>query len=206
MVFAVSLPFLNEIVALFLVSVLIAYICYRIKLVPIAGFLIAGVIIGPNALALVQDQELVNMLAEIGIILLLFTIGIEFSLEKLSRIRNAIFVGGGLQVLLSVAAVVGILLFFEVDWKVSIYTGFLVALSSTAIILGLLSEQRKTDTPVGRLSLAVLIFQDFAIIVMVLLIPILSGESDSTSDIFLILGKAVLLIAVVIVLAQKIVP
>jgi len=206
MFFAVSLPFLNEIVALFMVSVLIAYICYKIKLVPIAGFLIAGVIIGPNALGIVQDQELVDMLAEIGIILLLFTIGIEFSLDKLSRIKNAIFVGGGLQVLLSVAAVVAILLLFDVDWKVAVYTGFLVALSSTAIILGLLSEQGKTDTPVGRLSLAVLIFQDFAIIAMVLLVPILSGQSDSVQDVFIVLGKAVLLIAVVVVLARKIVP
>lgn len=206
MVFAVSLPFLNEIVALFLVSVLIAYICYRIKLVPIAGFLIAGVIIGPNALGLVQDIELVDMLAEIGIILLLFTIGIEFSLEKLARIKNAIIVGGGLQVSLSVAAVVGILIFFGVEWKVAVYTGCLVALSSTAIILGLLSEQGKTDTPTGRLSLAVLIFQDLAIIAMVLLIPILSGESDSTADVFIVLGKAALLITLVVVLARKVVP
>lgn len=206
MVFAVSLPFLNEIVALFLVSVLIAYICYKIKLVPIAGFLIAGVIIGPNALGLVQDIELVDMLAEIGIILLLFTIGIEFSLEKLARIKNAIIVGGGLQVSLSVAAVVGILIYFGVDWKVAVYTGCLVALSSTAIILGLLSEQGKTDTPTGRLSLAVLIFQDLAIIAMVLLIPILSGESDSATDVFIVLGKAALLITVVVVLARKVVP
>ncbi|MAL16675.1 MAG: sodium:proton exchanger [Balneola sp.] len=206
MLFAVSLPFLNEIVALFMVSVLIAYICYRIKLVPIAGFLIAGVIIGPNALGIVQDQELVDMLAEIGIILLLFTIGIEFSLDKLSRIRNAIFIGGGLQVLLSVGAVVGILMYFGVDWKVGIYTGCLVALSSTAIILGLFSEQGKTDTPVGRLSLAVLIFQDFAIIAMVLLVPILSGQSESVTDLFVVLGKAILLIIVVVLLARKIVP
>ncbi|WP_020402086.1 cation:proton antiporter [Gracilimonas tropica] len=206
MTFAVSLPFLNEIVALFLVSVLIAYICYRIKLVPIVGFLIAGVIIGPNALGLVQDIELVDMLAEIGIILLLFTIGIEFSLEKLARIKDAIMIGGGLQVGISVAAVVGILFLFEVDWKVAVYTGCLVALSSTAIILGLLSEQGKTDTPVGRLSLAVLIFQDLAIIAMVLLIPILSGKSDSISDVFLVLGKAVALIAVVVFAARKVVP
>ncbi len=81
MVTAVTLPFLTELVALFTVSVGIAYLCYRFKIVPIVGFLIAGVVIGPNALGLVQDQELVDMLAEIGIILLLFTIGIEFSLE-----------------------------------------------------------------------------------------------------------------------------
>ena len=206
MFFAVSLPFLNEIVALFLVSVFIAYLCYRLKLVPIAGFLLAGVVIGPNALGLVQDQELVDMLAEIGIILLLFTIGIEFSLEKLARIKNAIIVGGGLQVVLSIAAVTGVLFLFNVDWKVALYTGCLVALSSTAIILGLLSDQGKTDTPVGRLSLAVLIFQDLAIIAMVLLIPIFSGESNSLKDVFLVLGKAALLIALVVILARKVVP
>lgn len=206
MFFAVSLPFLNEIVALFLVSVVIAFLCYKIKLVPIVGFLLAGVVIGPNALGLVQDQELVDMLAEIGIILLLFTIGIEFSLEKLARIKNAIFIGGGLQVLLTVASVLGIFLLLNINWKIGIYTGFLVALSSTAIILGLLSEQNKTDTPVGRLSLAVLIFQDFAIIAMVLLIPLLSGESGSTLDILIVLGKAVLLVIGIVLLARKVVP
>lgn len=206
MFFAVSLPFLNEIVALFLVSVVIAFLCYKIKLVPISGFLLAGVLIGPNALGLVQDQSLVDMLAEIGIILLLFTIGIEFSLEKLARIRSAIFIGGGLQVLLSIVSVLGILILLNVDWKVGIYTGFLVALSSTAIILGLLSEQKKTDTPVGRLSLAVLIFQDFAIIAMVLLVPLLSGEGGSPMDIMIVLGKAVLLIIGIVLLARKIVP
>lgn len=206
MLLAVSLPFLNEIVALFLVSVVIAFLCYKIKLVPIAGFLLAGVLIGPNALGLVQDQELVDMLAEIGIILLLFTIGIEFSLEKLAKIRTAIFIGGGLQVLFTGASVLGIFLLLNVDWRIGIYTGFLVALSSTAIILGLISEQNKTDTPVGRLSLAVLIFQDFAIIAMVLLVPILSGESGSSIDVLMVLGKAVLLIIGIVLLARKIVP
>lgn len=204
--FAVSLPFLNEIVALFLVSVLIAYICYRIKLVPVVGFLLAGVIIGPNALGLVYEQELVNNLAEIGIILLLFTIGIEFSLEKLSKIKTAIFLGGGLQVVLTIGVVIGILQFFGTDIKVAIYTGCLVALSSTAIILGLLSEQGKTDTPTGRLSLAVLIFQDLAIIAMVLMVPILSGENESINEIFIVLGKAILLIALVVLMARKVVP
>ena len=203
---AVSLPFLNEILALFLVAVIIAFICYKIKLVPIIGFLFAGVIIGPNALGLVQDQELVDILAEIGIILLLFTIGIEFSLEKLNKIKSAIFIGGGLQVSLTVVSVVGILILLNVNWKIGIYTGFLVALSSTAVILGLLSEQGKTDTPVGRLSLAVLIFQDFAIIAMVLLVPLLSGENGSTSDILIVLGKAVLLVLGIVLLARKIVP
>lgn len=206
MILAVTLPFLNEIVALFIVSVGIAYLCYRFHLVPIVGFLIAGVVIGPHALGLVHNQELVDILAEIGIILLLFTIGIEFSLEKLNRIRNAIFVGGGLQVVITTGLVTGILFLFDVSWQSGIYTGCLVALSSTAIILGLLSDQEETDTPTGQLSLAVLIFQDLAIIVMVLLIPILSGSSDSSAALLWVLGKAILLIAFVLILAQRVVP
>ncbi len=206
MIFAVTLPFLSELVALFTVSVVIAYLCYRLKIVPIVGFLIAGVIIGPNALGLVQDQELVDILAEIGIILLLFTIGIEFSLEKLSRIKKAILLGGGLQVGLTTALVAVIFWIFGVTWNAAIYTGCLVALSSTAIILGLLSDEDKTDTPTGQLSLAVLIFQDLIIIVMVLLVPMLAGGSQTLSEFGWIIAKAVMLIALVLVLAQRIVP
>lgn len=206
MIFAVTLPFLTELVALFTVSVFIAYICYRFKIVPIAGFLIAGVTIGPNALGLVQDQELVNMLAEIGIILLLFTIGIEFSLEKLSRIKKAIFLGGGFQVSITVTLVAFILSFWGVNWNSAIYTGCLVALSSTAIILGVYSDEDKTDTPAGQLSLAVLIFQDLIIILMVLLIPVLAGQSQSMSEIGWVLLKAAVLILVVLLLAHRLVP
>lgn len=206
MIFAVSLPFLPELVALFTISVGIAYLCYRVNIEPIVGFLLAGVIIGPNALGLVQDQELVDMLAEIGIILLLFTIGIEFSLERLSRIKKAIFMGGGLQVVITTTLVAVGFYLFGTDWSASIYTGCLVALSSTAIILGLLSNQDKTDTPSGQLTLAVLIFQDLAIILMVLLVPFLAGDSQSISDIGRILVTAVLLIILVLVLTQRIVP
>jgi CPA2 family monovalent cation:H+ antiporter-2 len=203
---AVTIPFLNEMVALFVVSVGIAYLCYRLRLVPIAGFLIAGVLIGPNALALVENQELVDILAEVGVILLLFTIGLEFSLEKLSRIGRAIFVGGGIQVAVSVALVAGVLLAFGVSWQAGVYTGCLVALSSTAIVLGLLAERDETDTPTGQLSLAILIFQDLAIVAMVLLVPILAGESSTLGEVLWVLGKAGLLIAAVLVLARRVVP
>ena len=204
--FAVTLPFLNEMVALFIVSVAIAYLCYRLRLVPIAGFLLAGVLMGPSALGFVDDQELVDMLAEIGVILLLFTIGLEFSLEKLSRIRRAIFVGGGLQVALTIALVTGILVALGVSWQAGVYTGCLVALSSTAIVLGLLAERAETDTPQGRLSLAILILQDLAIVVMVLIVPMLAGEGGTAGALLWVLGKALLLIVAVLVLARRVVP
>lgn len=206
MVLAASLPFLTELVMLFVISVLIAYLCYHFKIVPIAGFLITGVIIGPEALGLVPDKELVDVLAEIGIILLLFTIGIEFSLEKLGRIKKAIFVGGGLQVAITTLVVTLILMGLDVEWNYGIYTGFLVALSSTAIVLGLLSDEGKTDTPSGQLSLAVLIFQDLAIVLMVLLVPILAGGGETVGGLLWVLGKAALVVAGVLVLAERIVP
>ncbi len=206
MVLAVQLLFLNEIVALFVVSVVIAYLSYRLRLVPIAGFLLAGVVIGPSALGLIHHLELVNNLAEIGVILLLFTIGLEFSLDKLSRIGRAIFVGGGLQVALSTAIVTLTLVSLGMGWKAGIYTGCLVALSSTAIVLGLLAERDETDTPTGRLSLAILIFQDLAIVLMVLLVPILAGSGGSTREVLGVLGKALLLVAGVLVLARRLVP
>jgi len=203
---AVNVTFLNEIVILLMVSVLMAYISYRLKLVPIVGFLVAGVIIGPHATALVEDLELVEILAEIGVILLLFTIGIEFSLEKLNRIKKAILIGGGLQVFSTIGIVTLLLFIFGVNTQVAIYTGCLIALSSTAIVLGIYSQQGKTDTPEGQVALAVLIFQDLAIIAMVLLIPLLAGGEGSTFDLFFVLGEAIGLIAVILVLARKVVP
>lgn len=204
--FAVALPFLNDMVLLFVVCAIFAYLSYRMRLVPIAGFLLAGIAIGPNSLGLIDDVELVDMLAEIGVILLLFTIGMEFSLQKLSRIRRVVFVGGGLQVFFSVVLVTGVLLTFGVNWKVGIYTGCLVALSSTAIVMGLLTERGEADTPSGRLSLAIVIFQDLAIVVMVLVVPILAGTAVTLNEILLVLSKALLLIMAILVLARRVVP
>ncbi len=203
---ATAFPFLNEMVVLFIASAFIAYLCYRLRFPPIAGFLLAGIIIGPNSLGLVYDQSLVDILAEVGIILLLFTIGLEFSLEKLARIGRAIIVGGGMQVALSILMVLGVLLAFDIHWKAGVYTGCLVALSSTAIVLGLLSDRDETDSAAGRLSLAILIFQDLAIVVMVLLVPTLAGHQTTPFELFWVLGKALVLITTVLILARRIVP
>ncbi len=202
----VTLPFLGELVALFVLSILIAYICYRIHLVPIVGFLLAGTLVGPTAFALVEDPDLITSTAEIGVILLLFTIGVEFSLERLSRIARSILVGGGLQVVVTVAVVAAGLLAFGVDWRDGVFTGFLVALSSTAIVLSLLAERGETDGPAGQQTLAILVFQDLAVIAMVLLIPLLSGEGGSTFQLLKSLGLALLIIVVVLVSARKIIP
>jgi monovalent cation:H+ antiporter-2, CPA2 family len=199
-------PFLVEAVAIVGAAALIAYASYRIGLVPIVGFLLAGVCIGPHALALVDDPALVDAAAEVGVILLLFTIGIEFSLDRLARIKMLIFGGGGLQVALSSLAVTAILTPFGVDWRAALFTGFLVSLSSTAIVLKLIANRGETGSDYGQVSMGLLIFQDLAIIVMVLLVPMLGGGQGTGLHILLALAKAVGIILVVLVLARRLMP
>lgn len=200
-------PFFTEVAALIVAGALIAYISFRLRLVPIVGFLLAGVLIGPNALGLVRDQALVDATAEVGVILLLFTIGIEFSLEKLARIQRLIFGGGTMQVVGSIAATALILLAFGVDWRSGIFTGMLVALSSTAIVLKLLADKSETNAEHGQVGLGLLIFQDLAIVLMVLLVPVLSTSGGGgAGEIAIALGTAGAIIVVVLVLARRIMP
>ena len=199
-------PFLVQSVAIVVAAATIAYLSYRIGLVPIVGFLIAGVVIGPHGLRLVEDQALVDSAAEIGVILLLFTIGIEFSLEKLAKIKTLIFGGGGLQVSLATVTVVAVLAAAGVDWRAALFTGFLVSLSSTAIVLKLLADRGDTTTTTGQVILALLIFQDLAVIVMVLVVPMLGSGGGSTAGIVWALGKALALILTVLLVARRLMP
>jgi monovalent cation:H+ antiporter-2, CPA2 family len=208
MTFAVEIapPFLVQAVAIVGAAALVAYISQRLGLVPIVGFLIAGIVIGPHALKLVDDPALVNASAEIGVILLLFTIGIEFSLEKLARIKALIFGGGGLQVSLASLCVLGVLAFSGVEWRAALFTGFLVSLSSTAIVLKLLSDRGETASTSGQVTLGLLIFQDLAVIVMVLVVPMLGSGGGSGVGILWALGKALALILAVLLTARRFMP
>ncbi len=202
-------PFFNELAILMISSSLIAFIGFRVGLIPILGFLLAGVIIGPNALGLVQNPELIDAAAEVGVILLLFTIGIEFSLETLARISRLIFIGGGLQVGGTILLTTLLLSMFGVNWKTGIYTGFLIALSSTAIVMKLLADGNSASSESGQAALGILIFQDLAVIVMVLLIPLLgseSGEGNSVLGLLWALAKAGGIIVLVLVLARRVMP
>jgi CPA2 family monovalent cation:H+ antiporter-2 len=208
MMFAASVapPFLAESAAIVIAAAAIALLSYRVGLVPIVGFLLAGVVIGPHALGLVDDPDLVNAAAEIGVILLLFTIGIEFSLTKLSRLKLLILGGGGLQVVLASAGVLAVLALAGVDWKPGLYTGFLVSLSSTAIVLKLLADRGETVSEQGQVMVGLLIFQDLAVIVMVLVVPILGVGGGSGTAIVWALGKALALIVTVLVVARRVMP
>ena len=198
--------FLSEIVALITATALVAYWGNRIGVMPIVSFLVTGAIIGPYALGLVHDEALIEAAAEVGVLLLLFTIGIEFSLEKLARIKRIIFLGGGLQVGLVIALVTGLLALFGVDWRTGVFTGCLVALSSTAIVMKLLMSAGEMGSREGQATLGVLIFQDLAVVAMLLLVPMLGGMGGSGWGIALALGKAAGIVALVLVTARRIMP
>jgi len=198
--------FLTDVCVLLAVAAAAAYACHRLGLVPIVGFLLAGVLIGPNALGLVRNQSVVEAAAELGVLLLLFTIGIEFSLEKLARIKRLILVGGGLQVGFVTAAVTALLVAFGADWRAGVFSGFLAALSSTAIVTKLLGDRAQTRGREGQAALGVLILQDLAVVLMVLLVPVLAGRGGSALEVAWALGKAGLIIALVLVCARRVLP
>ncbi|HEX8618499.1 MAG TPA: cation:proton antiporter, partial [Thermoanaerobaculia bacterium] len=197
---------LSQVVALVVASAVIAYVCHRLRILPIVGFLIAGVVIGPNALGLVEDAAFIDFVAEIGIVLLLFTLGIEFSLDRVWKIKRAIFIGGGLQLGLTIAAATGILALLGIDWRTGFYTGALIALSSTAIVLRVLSDRGELGTAKGQLSLGILIFQDLAIVGLVLVLPLLARGGGSPLLIVRGLGIAALIVTLIVIVARRVMP
>jgi CPA2 family monovalent cation:H+ antiporter-2 len=199
--------YLGTSAALVIAAAAVGYLSVRLRVVPIVGFLLAGVLIGPFQLGLVAGEGAVQAVAEVGVILLLFTIGIEFSLGRLARVWRWIVVGGGAQVLLATLAGIGLVAVLGGDLGTGVFTGFLIALSSTAIVLKLVSDAGETNSVRGRLALAVLIFQDLAVVAMVLVVPVLgTGSGGGPLDLLRALGVAVLVIAVVLVVARRVMP
>src|SRR5882672_3996713 len=198
---------LKDLAIIFAVSLLVILVFHRIKLPALPGFIVAGVVLGPNALGLVSDAHQVESLAEVGVILLLFTIGIEFSLSRLREMGRQVVAGGGSQVGLTVVLATLLAMVLHLDWRVAVLLGFLVALSSTAIVLKGLTDKGEIDAPHGRLATGVLIFQDLCVVPMMLVLPFLAGRSGGGAGALLLaLGKAVLVVISVLVLARTVVP
>lgn len=177
-----EVPFLYEIVIIFLLSIVVTIICNRLKLPVTVGFLLTGVLCGPSLLGIVSDREAIDEVAEIGVAMLLFTIGMELSGDALNRLKRPVFLGGSLQIGLTVLAVTGLAVLYGQSYQRGIFWGCLVALSSSAIVLRILQEKGATNTPSGRLSLAILVFQDIMVAPMLLSVPLLSGTIDLTFE------------------------
>src|SRR3990170_3337101 len=178
-----ELVFLKSLVIILCISAIIVFVLGRLKISSIVGFLIAGVIVGPHGAHLISDVKDVELFAEIGVILLMFTIGLEFSLKNLLKLRRSIFGGGLVQIVLTIAVVVLLIsLFVKHSLDVAIFEGFLISLSSTAIVMKILMEKSEIYSPHGRMSVGMLIFQDLCIVPFMLLIPVLAGIVISESE------------------------
>jgi len=201
------IPLLQDILVLLVFSVVIVFILQRLKLPSVIGFLVAGVIIGPYGLSLVREVEQVEILSEIGVILLLFVIGMELSIKQLASIKKTVFIGGFLQMGITLLVAGLIYYFLGNPWNESLFVGFLFSLSSTAIVLKTLQDRREMSTAHGRNALAILIFQDIIVVPMMLITPLISGESgDLTSSIISLLLKTAAVIVVTVLLARYVVP
>ena len=198
---------LQDLAVIFAVSVLVVLVFHRFRLPALPGFIVAGLLLGPNALGLVADVHAVEALAEVGVILLLFTIGIEFSLARLREMARQVVGVGLLQVGLTAAAATVLGLVLVSRWQVAVFLGLLVALSSTAIVLKVLTDRGEIDAPHGRLATAILIFQDLCVVPIMLLVPFLAGTAKGgAAGMAVALGKAALIVVGVIVAARLLVP
>ena len=155
---------IRDIVLILLVSLPIIYIFRKINLPSITGFLIAGMIIGPYGFHIISDTGDIQTMAEMGVILLLFTIGLEVNPASLYKMKKFLLYSGGFQVTLSIILPALILLIFKIPMKLGIFLGMLISLSSTAIVLKILSEKNQIDSPHGKITLGILVFQDLAVV------------------------------------------
>jgi monovalent cation:H+ antiporter-2, CPA2 family len=200
-------PLSTDLLVLLLVSIPIAFVCHRLRLPVMVGFMITGVLIGPSALGLIKDLDVIEKLAEIGIALLLFTIGLEFSLRRLMEMKRLVLGGGGLQVVLTILIAMAVEMLRSKPMNQALFFGFLVALSSTALVLKSYADRMEIDTLYGRASVGILLFQDLCIVPMMLLVPILSGrDGSSVANIALAIGKSAAVIGGIVFTARKIVP
>ncbi|MBL4774496.1 MAG: cation:proton antiporter [Mariprofundus sp.] len=193
-------PYLVDIIILLAAAVIAVPFFKFIRFGAVPGFLIAGVIVGPSGLALISNIEEIGQLAEIGVVLLLFVIGVELKPSRLWLMRRLVFGLGTLQVLTTGILLGGAAyLFFDIPLRAAILIGPALALSSTAFVLQLLAEQRSLTSVYGRTSFAVLLLQDIAVVPLLALVPLLAiSEMSISADIGLALAESLLILGLVV--------
>ncbi|HYP87163.1 MAG TPA: cation:proton antiporter [Polyangiaceae bacterium] len=202
-------PLLDELAIVAALAVVVTVLLSRLKLPTVAGLLSAGALLGPFGLGLVSSVHAIEVLAEIGVVLLLFSIGLEFSLARLRDVLRQVALGGALQVGLTTAVVTGIAVALRQPIGRGVFYGFAFSLSSTAIVLRALSERRELDAPHGKFIVGTLIFQDLCVVPMVLIVPLLGGGApagQAAASIGLALGKAAVVVVGTVVVARFVVP
>jgi monovalent cation:H+ antiporter-2, CPA2 family len=202
-----EIHFFEELLIVLTVTISIVFLFQKLRVPAIVGFLLAGVIIGPGGLGLIKNVDQVETLADIGVVLLLFTIGIEFSLESFVAMQRRIIWAGFLQVFATISLVLVIALSLDASTGVGVFYGFLVTMSSTAIVLRIFNDRGETNSIQGRLASGMLLFQDLCIVPMMLMVPFLaqSGEGSLLGVAWAIV-KSLLALVLIVWAARKLVP
>jgi monovalent cation:H+ antiporter-2, CPA2 family len=189
---------LRDIVIIFALATFVNLLFTRLKIPTVVGYLITGMVAGPFLLGLVADMENIEALAEVGVIFLLFTLGIELSLKQLVKIRKTVFLGGATQVGLTAVVFYFLSIIYGMDWRSSLLIGFLIAISSTTLILKVLQERSEVSSNYGQTVLGISIFQDLLLVPLLLLASILGNpEVELGSELIILLLKATGIIAFV---------
>ena len=198
---------LQPILILLAAAVLAVVACRFLELPPIIGYLAVGLALGPRALGVVPDDAQTRLLAEIGVVFLMFSIGLEFSLGKLRVMRREVFGLGSAQVAITIAVCVALALAIGggAGWRAGLAIGGVVAMSSTAVVSKLLSERMELDTPHGRSIVGVLLFQDLAVVPLLILVPVLGQPAGEIgAAVALALAKAAFVLAVVLLAGPRV--
>ncbi|MEZ5966661.1 MAG: cation:proton antiporter [Planctomycetota bacterium] len=199
-------PILLDLALLFALCVGVVIVFHRLRLPPVVGFLLTGVAIGPNALGLVAHQALVEQLAEVGVVILLFSVGMELPLRQLVDLRRTVLLAGGLQIGLSLALGAGAALLGGLSLPAAVFVGLLLAMSSTAVATKLLSDRGELGSPIARLSVPILVAQDLAVVPVILLLPLLAGGDSSLSQLAMQTGRAFFWLVVAVAIAKLVAP
>lgn len=196
---------LGGLALLFGVAVALVVVLHRLRLPPIAGFLVAGAVAGPQALGLIGNQVEVEQLAEFGVIALLFGIGLELPLSRVQRLWRPLLLGGGLQMAMTMTVAAAIARALGLEWNQAWLVGGMLAVSSTAIVLRSLQESGQVEAPHGRATLSILIFQDLSVVPLMMLVPFLAGRVEGAAGLFSSLGRVALVLAAALLIGRPLV-
>lgn len=198
-----ELVILKDIVIIFAFSTAVNYLFTKIRIPTIIGYLLTGIVAGPSLLGIIHSPHEIEFMAEIGIILLMFTIGLEFSLNHLIKIRNIVFFGGFIQLVFTAGVTAFFARMYDMSWGAATFIGFLTALSSTALVLKILQERGEVTSNYGRTVVGILIFQDIILIPLILLTPMLGGQTSDIGAKLLGMGSKTLFIMALVYVGNR---
>ncbi|PYT34748.1 MAG: hypothetical protein DMF52_11930 [Acidobacteria bacterium] len=202
-----AVDLIGLLVVLLAIACTVLFLLTRLRLPPVVGYLVSGVLLGPHGLGLISGSDPVRLLAEIGVLLLMFTLGLEFDTSSFRRFRNVVLGGGSLQIVLTLVTAMVAGAFLGWPLRTAIFLGCIMALSSTAVVLKSLMQHGLVDTLPGRLTVGILIMQDLSVVPMMILLPIGGGSPvEVAQSLAGAMARAALLLGITFVLMQYLMP